>query len=631
MLQGFRTGVGRYGKWLVALITIPFIFFGIESIFMPGGGSDEAASVDGERITRLELDQAVERQRSFFQRRFGDIDPKAIDERLLRGPALENLIATRALERRARAEGMGVAPQLLAKVLADVPMFQVDGGFSRDAYLVYLRQTGYTPQSHSRFLAREMLVSQLARGLTQSAFVSRQEVAGAIAALEETRDFSYLEIPLASLNAKIELDEADIEAHYRAHPEAYSAPEQVLLDYVELSRDALAQGLKIADAELRERYQERIAEAEAANRRIVAQILVRPTADGTHLAKLKRIEESLAAGKDFAALAAAESEDPLTAEGGGEIGPYVAQDFPEPLRRAIEALAVGEVSAPIETDQGWHVLKVVRDDRPQVGSFEEERDALRAAIAQQRAGELFAQQVERLGELAYTADNLAEVGQEMNLPVQTSTLLTRNGGEGIGAEPRVLAAAFSDAVLGRGQLSPVIEIGDGRALVVGLREHRPATPKPLAQVRAEIVATLTAERAAEQAMGWAEQLRSELEAGTAIDQLAKQAQLPVRAYLDVARYAQQPERKLLDGIFAVPAGAGLPASGVLRLTDSVAIFQVAGIHPGDPAEVPGERRAELERALRTAIAGRELGDYQEMVLAGMDVEIRDTASPPGAP
>jgi len=631
MLQGFRTGVEKYGKWLVMLVAIPFVFFGIESIFIHGGGAEEAARVDGERITRLELDQAVERQRSYFQRRFGEIDPKAIDETLLRGPALENLIATRALESHARTTGMGVAPQVAAKVLSEAPMFQVDGKFSRDAYLIYLRQTGYTPQSHSRFLSREILVSQLARGLTQSAFVSRQEVANAIAAWEETRDFSYLEIPFASQSSKVELDEADIEAYYRDHASDYADPEQVVLDYVELSRDALAQGLTMDEAALRERYQERIAETEAAARRIVAQILIRSSDDGSKPDKLKKIEAALTAGKDFAALAAAESEDPLTAENGGEIGPYVAEDFPEPLRAAIEALAVGEVSAPVESDQGWHVLKVVRDDKPYLGSFEEEREALRAELAQRRAGELFAEQVERLAELAYTAEGIAEVGEELKLPVQTSAPLTRDGGEGLGAEPKVLAAAFSDAVLSGGQLSPVIELGDGRALVLGLRDHRPVTPKPLSEVRAAIVAALTAERGAALTMDWAERLRGELEAGTAIDQLAKQAQLPVRAYLDVARYAERPDRKLLDGIFAAPGAEGLPVSRLLRLTDSVVVCQVTGIHPGDPEEIPEERRAELEQALRTSIAARELGDYQEMVLAGADVEIPDTAPSPGSP
>lgn len=631
MLQNFRAGLGRHGKWLVILIAIPFAFFGIESIFFRGAAVEEVASVAGERITRLELDQAMERQRAYFQRRFGDIDVSAIDDALLRGPALENLIATRALELRARAGGMGVAPQLIARILGDAPPFQVEGKFSRDAYLVYLRQMGYSAPSHSRFLAREILVNQLGRGLTQSAFVSGQEVAAALAALEETRDFSYLEISRESLRPTIELGQDEIEAHYRDHSSDYTSPEQVIVDYVELSRDAIARGLEIEEAAIQERYRERLQEADAAARRIVAQIFVRSRADGSEQDKLRAIGDALASGDDFAAVAGAESEDPLTAENGGEIGPYVAEDFPEALRDVVEGLAVGEVSRPVETDQGWHVLKVTREDRPSVGSFEDERTALREELVQQRARELFGEQLDRLADIAYTAENLAEVARTANLSVQTSAPFTRNGGEDLGAESKIVEAAFSDAVLRGSQLSPVIEIGDGRALVVALREHRPAKLRPLAEVRSDVVTALTDVRAASLALERAEKLRKELEGGASLEALAERSELPVHTYLDVGRYAQQPDRSLLDEIFAVGSREALPAFRVLNLADRAVLYQVTGIQPGVPAEIPEARREELERVLRDAIGARELGHYQELVIAGADVEVRDTAVRPESP
>ena len=265
-MQSFRSGVEKYGKWLVVVITIPFAFFGIESFFFSGGSVEEAARVDGERITRLELDQAVERQRSWFQQRFGQVDPEMLSAELLQGPALENLIATRALELRGRGEGMGAAPQLIAKVLSEAEPFQIDGKFSRDNYLVYLRQTGYTPQTHNRFLARELVVSQLARGVTQSAFVSRQELDAALTVFEETRDFSYLEIPVARLHKAVKLSEADVDAYYQEHSDRFSTPEQVVLNYLELTRDGIAAQLEIDEVLLQERYQERLDEAEAASK-----------------------------------------------------------------------------------------------------------------------------------------------------------------------------------------------------------------------------------------------------------------------------------------------------------------------------------------------------------------------------
>ncbi|MBK8131799.1 MAG: SurA N-terminal domain-containing protein [Gammaproteobacteria bacterium] len=151
MLQSFRDGMGKYGKWLVVLIAIPFAFFGVESFFLSGASVEETASVNDQRITRLEVQQAIQRQRAQIMARFADIDPAVIDDKALYAPALQNLITTRVYDDRAQKEGMGVAPALIAQVLKDATLFQQDGTFSRNQYLAYIGQLGYTPQTHSRF------------------------------------------------------------------------------------------------------------------------------------------------------------------------------------------------------------------------------------------------------------------------------------------------------------------------------------------------------------------------------------------------------------------------------------------------------------------------------------------------
>lgn len=626
-MQSFRSGVEKYGKWLVVLITIPFAFFGIESFFFSGASVEEAARVDGERITRLELEQAVERQRSWFQQRFGQVDPEMLSAELLRGPALENLIATTALELRGRGEGMGAAPQLIAKVLGDAEPFQIDGKFSRDNYLVYLRQTGYTPQTHNRFLARELVVSQLARGVTQSAFVSRQELDVALTAFEETRDFSYLEIPVAKLRNEVALPEADVEAYYEEHSDRFSTPEQVVLNYLELTREGIAAQLDIDEALLQERYQERLDEAEAASRPILAQILVKPAADGAEPGKLQQIQQLLNAGKDFAELAKTESEDPLSAENGGEIGPYVADEFPAELRPAIEALAVGQVSAPVKTEEGWHIFKVVRDDKPNIGSFAEERDALRGEIAGQEAETLFGERLDRLVDLAYSGDSLEAVAKETELPLQISGPLTRSGGDGIGAEPKVIAAAFAEDALKNRHLSPVIELGEGRALVVQVRDHQVAAIRPFAEVRAQAEEELRSERAAALANERATALRDQIAAGGDLEKLAAADGFEAHAHTEVGRYGQQLDRSLIEAVFGVPAGEA-PASRVLPGEDRVFVYQVTRIQPGVPAEIPEERRKQLRQVLQGAIANQEMGGYQELVLAGAEVRVREQPAAP---
>lgn len=626
MLQDFRAGIGKYGKWLVVLIAIPFAFFGVETIFFGGASVEEVASVDGERISRLELEQAVQRQRSYLLQRLGDIDPSVIDEALLRGPALENLVATQTLANRARGQGMGVAPQLIAKVLSDARIFWVDGKFSQDTYLVYLRQMGYTPQTHNRFLAREILVSQLARGVTQTAFVTPQTLSRAIALLEETRDFNYLKIPLQDMRDEVQVSAEQIESYYRDHEQEFTTPEQVVLNYVELSQQRIADQISVDEETLRERYQERVRAAEAASKRIVAQIFVRDREDDAHRAKLAQIEGELSAGRPFGEVAAAESEDPLTAEQGGEIGPYVAEDFPAPLRKAIEDLEVGEISAPVETAQGWHIVSVVREERPELGSFEEARESLRAEIAAEKARDQYVEQLAQLEELAYTSADLAAVAERMALELQVSAPLRRDGGEGLGAEPQVVEAAFSEPVLEDGYASSVIELDGDRALVVELREHRPPTLKPLDQVRPRIVDALESEQATALALERAARLREQLETGVSIADVATEADLDWYAHLDVGRYDRQFDRTLLEEVFAVPASRTLPATGVLAQDDGVAVYQVKDIHPGNLDAVPVERRQELHSTLAGARASQEFNAYQALVLATADVEIAEGAT-----
>ena len=623
MLQDFRAGIGKHGKWLVVLIAIPFAFFGVETLFFSGASVEEVARVDGERISRLELEQAVQRQRSFLLQRFGDIDPAVIDEEMLRGPALESLVTTRALANRARAEDMGVAPELIARVLKDAQLFWIDGKFSQDSYLVYLRQMGYTPQTHNRFLAREILVSQLARGLTQTAFVTPPELSRAVAILEETRDFSYLSLPLGELREEVEITDAQVEQYYRDNAEQFTIPERVVLNYVELSEQAMATEVVVDDEAVRARYEDRVKAAEAASQSIVAQIFVRPQEDGSHTEKLERISRALAEGEAFSVLAATESEDPLSAENGGEIGPYVPEDFPPRLREVIEGLEIGAVSTPVETDQGWHILSLVREDRPEVAPFEEVRDELRAEIAAEKAREQFGEQLAQLEELAYTSADLSSVAEQLALPLQVSEPLTRSGGEGLGADPKVLSAAFSEPVLDEGYASPVLELATGRAVVVELKERHPPTVQPLEVVRAEIVEQMAAERATALAGERAAELRKRLDAGEPIAEVAADADLEWHAHLDVGRYDQQFDRALLESVFSAAARGSLPISGVVARAEAVDVFQVKAIHPGQLEALPEARQRELQQALSGARASREFNAYEELVVAAADVEVRE--------
>lgn len=618
MLQNFRDGIGKYGKWLVALIAIPFAFFGVESFFFRGASVEEVASVNGERITRLELQQAIQRQRAQIMSRFAEMDPATIDDKLLYDPSLQNLIATRVYEARARTEGMGVAPVLIANVLKDAQAFWDDGRFSKTQYLAYLGQTGYTPQTHSRFLARELLASQLARGVASTGFTGKSALERALGDIEQTRDFRYLTVPLTDSGAQAP-DEAALQAYYDAHPELYVTAESVVIDYVELSVEQIAAGIVIDDSDLKTHYERRVQAAEEAKQTIVSQIVVKARPDGSHDRILRELQGALAAGADFAELARTKSEDPLTAGQGGEVGPYAPDQFPPELRSVLDALQVGQVSQPVATDMGWHLLNI-REDKPVIGSFDAEREAMVSELRKEKARDVFVTDTDRLREAAYTSEDLAGVASIMALRLQTSPPITREGGEGIGGDPKVVTAAYTEEVLKGGYASPLIELGPERVVVIGLKEHTPAKRRPFPEVRANISKVLIAERGLALARERAESYRKRLEAGEALEKIARGEKLEWQENSGVKRYEPAGNNAVIKRAFEMSPKSALPFVGTFENESGVVVLQVFAVNAGNVSVVPEQRRQQLARALFESVAGAELNAYQEALLA--EAEIR---------
>jgi peptidyl-prolyl cis-trans isomerase D len=614
--------MGRYGKWLMVLIAIPFALFGVETFFFRGASVEEAASVNGDRITQLEVRQAIQRQRAQIMERFADIDPAVIDDKALYGPALQSVVTTRVYESRARNEGMGVPPALVAEVLKDSGAFREDGKFSRNQYLAYIGQLGYTPQTHSRFLARELLASQLARGVLSTGFMVQATLDRTVGDIEQTRDFRYLNVPLETAGASTTIDEATTRAYYDGHPDLYAAPEHVVVNYIELSVDQIAGGIAIDESELKSRYTQHVDAAEAARQTIASQILVKSRTDGSHQRILRELQAELAAGADFAELARTRSEDTLTADQGGEIGPYDPEKLPAPLRAALDKVKLGQVTSPIETDMGWHLLKLVREDKPTVGSFEAERDAIAAELRKEKAGALFQSQIEHLREAAYTGENLAAVAANLGLPLSTSSAITRDGGEGIGSDPKVVGAAFSEDVLKGGYISPLVELDHERAIVLELKEHTPQQRRAFVEVKTDIEKVLMAERELARARERAETFRKRLLEGESLEQIARDEGLEWQMSSGVKRYDADANSDVARHVFDVPQKSPLPFAGIFDNANGVVVFQVVAIHAGDIEALPKARRRQMERAISEAVAGNELNAYQGALMASAKIDTR---------
>lgn len=616
MLQDLREGIRGIAIWLVVLIAIPFVFVGVDSFFSGARGKDGAVTVNGEEIGQSEIDRAVAIRKQNLIAQMQDADPGQLDDAHLRGPVQQELILEKVLVQAAKANSLAVSPETIADMLRKEPAFQTDAHFDRQKYEFLLRQMGYTPQSYSALLKNRLLASQLANGISATGFSTELETKSLIALIEQRRNFAYLLIPGASAIKQMEVSADEIQAYYNDHQSSFQAEETVVVDYIEIKSDDLLGEVEISDVDIRNQYSAELAQANTGDRRRVAHILVTPTADKSHLKKLDEINNKLAAGEDFTRIARTYSDDSGTASAGGDLGFIEPGTFPEAFEKAVAALRVNEVSAPVTTDSGIHLIKLLALEKPTQPLFEEQKARIKRELQQQRVGELMPEKVGQLKELSYNAEDLAEVAKTLHLTAKVSAPFSRRGGEGIAAFPAVVAAAFSDDVLENGYTSDVLELADGHMMVIKLREHSPAALQPLSVVRDQIVDRLRADKAQALLEARSKLLAERIRTGQTIEQVARSEKLEWQTSVESQRFSDGTNTDVRDAAFALPASTPLPAvDSVMTSQGDKAVLSVTAIIPGDASKLTPQERAQLEMAAVRSIVGREYHAYESGLLA----------------
>ncbi|MEH6543628.1 MAG: SurA N-terminal domain-containing protein [Porticoccaceae bacterium] len=637
MLQDFRESISGAAKFIVILIAIPFAFLGIESIFFTGASVEEAANIDGERITRLEVTRAIQRRRNLIQQQFGEVDPSTVSDELLYGPVLQNMANAKALENQARDTGMAVASSTLARLLKEVEIFQVDGQFSKDNYLNYLARNQYTPQTHRRFIESELLVSQLAQGITSTGFLTNGELQRVLALLEQSRDFHYLTLPIEPVRERMVVSEAEIKASYAQRSAQFVAAETVVFDYIELKLGDLTDSVTLDATVIKAYYDDQLTAAEASKRLFVGHIMIGSQEDGSHSQKLANAQAALEQGDEFAAVARQYSEDLLTAEQGGEIGEFIAVDMPPAFQTVVAELDVGQVSSPVEIDNGWHLIKVLREEKTIVRSFEEERERMENELREQLALDLMPEKVEELGDLAYNNTNLAEVAGELGLELKTSPALTRQGirngntsaddsDDDIVNNPTVLEVAFSEDVLDNGYASEVLELSQGNVLVLKLKEHQPERTLSLDEVRGQVEEQVKTDKAAleleAQGKAYVAQIRAGIAAGETIESVATANDLNWQVSLATQRYAPGVNREVVAQVFELPAATAVPAvRSFATVAGDIVVYSLDVIGEGGEQAQVAEQLGAMRTSLSRASAARDFAAYQKTLVAEADIDL----------
>ena len=622
MLQNIRdNSQGWIAKTIIGIIVALMAFTGIEAIFQASGNNkQDVAKVNGEEITQTELGQAVDMQRRQLMQQLGkDFDASLLDEKLLREAALKGLIDRKLLLQGAADSKFGFSEAALDQVILQTPEFQVDGKFSAERFDQVIRQLGYSRMQFRQMLTQEMLIGQVRAGIAGSGFVTDAEVLAFARLEKQTRDFATVNIKANPAAVKITDDE--VKAYYDQHAKEFMTPDQVVIDYLELKKSSFFDQVTVKDEELQAAYQKET--ANLAEQRRAAHILIEvndKVTDAQAKAKIEEIQARLAKGEKFEALAKEFSQDPGSASNGGDLGFAGPGVYDPDFETALYALNKDQVSAPVRSTFGWHLIKLLGVEAPQVPTFASLKDKLTKELKTQQVEQRYVEATKQLEDAAFEASDLAQPASDLKLTVRTSAPFGREGGEGVAANRAVVTAAFSPEVLDEGANSSAIELDPETIIVLRAKEHLKPAQLPLESVAAAIRTQMTKERASAAAKAHADELIASLRDGkTPLNQpVDGQAWKVTEA---ATRNQEAIEPAVLQALFRMPkpAAKDKPTFTTVTLADgSLVIVRLNGVN--EAAAPTDEEKAQIRRFLASRVGQQDFAAYRKQLEEKADIK-----------
>lgn len=618
MLQAIRERAQGWIAWLIVfLISVPFALWGIQS-YLGVGGEPIVATVNGVEITDRDLSGRVQQARIELRERLGAAyDPALFEEGRLRDEVLNEMIQQALLLNTSNRIGMRVSDQEIRLQILSERAFQSDGRFDRETYERLLRMQGMSPAQFEAQLRQQLVGNQLLRAIVGSELVTRGEIEQFRRLSSQRRDLAYVRLDVTDFRTDEPIDEAQLQAYYTENSARFQDPEAVKLDYLVLDVAELAQDSPISDEELRRIYTEDSSRFGQAEQRRVRHLLLSLAPDADEavteatLQRIRALRDRILAGESFEDLAKAESQDPGSASAGGALG-TIEQGLMDPAFDQVAfTLPAGELSEPVKTRFGYHLIQVTEIVPAQIKPFEEVVDELRAEVSRQRGEALFYDMGERLANVVFEApDSLEPAAAELGLEIRHSDWISRDGDdrpEGLLAHPRVLAAAFSDEVLINRLNSDVIEPDREvqQAIVLRVSDHRAASTRPLDAVREEIVEALRLEHARESAKQAAESIAEQVRQGMAWSEAAPERTLESPGLVD--RSAPEIPAEVRELAFTLPVSAdGTRGIAVAELPNGdAAVVEVRSIQDGEAATPEADEGPFGESAMLAQLMGRQ--------------------------
>ena len=626
MLSAIREKATGWIAWIIViLISIPFALWGVNSYF-EGATQIVIAVANGVEIEQSDYQRALaQKQRQLVQLAGRDLGTEYLDSPVFKRQVVDSMIDEALAREFSRDRGFRISDNQLNRFIRTTEAFHTNGQFDNERYERLIGNAGLSVQGFQAQQRQQLTTDQMRISLAETAFVSQTELNYALKLLNQKRSAVYAILLLEHFLEGVKITDEDISNEFDAKRSVYFEPPQARVAYVELSVARLAAAIKIDDSAVKKHYDDAPRRYSKPGSRSASHILL-PLAAGAAAeeavrAKAARLVSEARGGADFAELARTYSKDAGSATRGGDLGVIQKGAMVPPFEKAVFALSAGEISEPVKTEFGYHVIKVTRVSKTEAIPFEEVREDIATAL-RRRGGEAeFVQLAEQLGNIAFEQpDSLEPLTDQLGLAIQTIDWFSGAMGTGIAANPKVRKAAFSDEVLVDGLNSGVIEINPDTLIVFRKLEHRERRPMLLEEVSDQIKTTLENRQAMLALEQAGNAILTALTDGTPWAELLGRYGL-VEASLPAAveEITDPQEQAIAVKVFAAPhPGAGAPVFGGGQISPEVfAIYRLDAVTMGDPSAVEQEEREQV----RTAILRRQ-GD---LLFDGFRADLRKAA------
>ncbi|MDP3589686.1 MAG: SurA N-terminal domain-containing protein [Methylobacter sp.] len=607
---------GAFAWGILIVICVPFALWGIQN-YLDTGEEAPVASVGDRDFFQRDVNKAYEQYSQNLQ-------GMTIDEQSLKAQALEKLIKDEVLLQYVRDKGLVTTDDTAREFIQSLDYFQVDGKFDDKRYKTMLNLQKMSSGEFVNRIKNALIMEQFQRSIIDSSFATKYDVESFFKIQNQQRDVDYVTVTVQK--PAQQPSEEEIATYYQQHQDAFQTPEQVSVEYIELSLEDIAKTITVTDDKLKAFYEEQKDQYTTAERRKISHILFAindKTDEKTALEKALKAKKELA-NKDFAAVAVELSDDKLTAKTGGDLGLFNVGVMEKSFEDAASALKLGEVSNPVKSAFGYHLIKVTELVPGEVKPFDSVKNEVTKAYQKAQAENAFYESGETLTEMSYEhPDNLKTVADALGITIKKSALFTKDKGDGIAAEDKIRSAAFTEEVL-HGNNSTPIELGTDRLVVLRVLEHKAAAARELKDVKQDIVAVLLADKAKLQAAEKAKQIKARLQAGESIQTVAAENKLPVKTVAGLTRSKDGVPLPLSEAIFkAAKPVAGKPTVFIAELpAGEQAVVSLSKVKEGVMTEDDKKQLELATKNIARAFGQTEFNALINSLQADADISVK---------